>query len=86
MIVLFLCFKFDLFFDNRHTETTHYEVGKEIRNTIKKLGGTMPEDLPTPEKSLKELERETKSQLTNNNLWYNIIVWIEVYLWLKIIK
>lgn len=47
---------------------THYEVGKEIRNTIKKLGGTMPENLPTPDKSLKELERETKSQLTNNNL------------------
>ena len=47
---------------------THYGVGKEIRNTIKKLGGTMPEDLPTPEKSLKELERETKSQLTNKNL------------------
>ena len=47
---------------------THYKVGKEIRNTIKKLGGTMPEDLPTPEKSLKELERETKSQLTNKNL------------------
>ena len=40
---------------------THYEVGKEIRNTIKKLGGTMPENLPTPNKSLKELERETKS-------------------------
>ena len=39
---------------------THYKVGKEIRNTIKKLGGTMPEDLPTPEKSLKELEREIK--------------------------
>ena len=39
---------------------THYEVGKEIRNTIKKLGGTMPENLPTPNKSLKELERETK--------------------------
>ena len=39
---------------------THYEVGKEIRNTIKKLGGTMPEDLPTPEKSLKELEKESK--------------------------
>ena len=47
---------------------THFEVGKEIRNTIKKLGGTMPENLPTPDKSLKELERETKSQLTNNNL------------------
>ena len=39
---------------------THYEVGKEIRNTIKKLGGTMPENLPTPEKSLKELEKENK--------------------------
>ena len=39
---------------------THYEVGKEIRNTIKKLGGTMPEDLPTPDKSLKELEKESK--------------------------
>ena len=40
--------------------TVHYEVGKEIRNTIEKLGGTMPENLPTPEKSLKELERESK--------------------------
>ncbi len=38
----------------------HYEVGKEIRNSIKRLGGTMPEDLPTPYKSLKELEKETK--------------------------
>ena len=47
---------------------THYEVGKEIRNTIKKLGGMMPENLPTPNKSLKELERENKKQLTNNNL------------------
>ena len=37
---------------------THYEVGKEIRNTIQKLGGTMPEDLTTPDKSLKELEKE----------------------------
>ena len=41
---------------------THYEVGKEVRNTIERLGGTMPEDLPTPDKSLKELEKE------NNNL------------------
>ncbi len=38
----------------------HYEVGKEIRNTIKKLGGTMPENLPTPDKSLKELEKDNK--------------------------
>lgn len=39
---------------------THYEVGKEIRDTIRKLGGTMPEDLPTPKKSLKELASERK--------------------------
>jgi len=44
----------------KEANATHYEVGKEIRNTIKKLGGTMPEDLPTPEKSLKVLEKETK--------------------------
>ena len=39
---------------------THYEVGKEVRNTIERLGGTMPEDLPTPDKSLKVLEKENK--------------------------
>ena len=39
---------------------THYEVGREVRNTIKKLDGTMPEDLPTPEKSIQQLEREQK--------------------------
>ena len=44
---------------------THYEVGKEIRNTIKKLGGTMPEDLPTPDKSLKELEKNKKVNRLN---------------------
>lgn len=37
---------------------THYKVGKAVRKTIQKLGGTMPEDLPTPEKSLKELEKD----------------------------
>ena len=37
---------------------THLEVGKKVRQTIKDLGGTMSEDLPTPEKSIKQLERE----------------------------
>ena len=37
---------------------THMEVGKKIRQTIKELGGTMPEDLPTPEKSVQQIERE----------------------------
>ena len=35
---------------------THYKVGSAIRETIKKLGGTMPEDIPTPEKSFKEIK------------------------------
>lgn len=39
---------------------THYEVGRKVRETIKELGGTMPEDLPTPGKSIKQIEREQK--------------------------
>ncbi|MDR3361856.1 MAG: DNA damage-inducible protein D [Desulfovibrio sp.] len=39
---------------------THREVGAKVRQTIKELGGTMPEDLPTPEKSIQQLERERK--------------------------
>ena len=50
--------------DNEYTaNSVHYEVGKEVRNSIKRLGGTMPENLPTPEKSLKELEKENKNKL-----------------------
>ena len=50
---------------------THYEVGRKIRNTIKELGGTMPEDLPRPDKSLKELEKENK-KLKIDDCKYNI--------------
>lgn len=42
---------------------THFEVGKKVRDTIKDLGGTMPEDLPTPKKSIQQLEREQKKKL-----------------------
>ena len=42
---------------------THYEVGKKVRQTIKELGGTMPEDLPTPRKSIKQIEREQRKDL-----------------------
>ena len=41
---------------------THYEVGKKVRQTIKELGGTMPEDLPTPEKSIAQIEREQEKR------------------------
>ena len=36
----------------------HYDVGVTVRNTIKQLGGTMPENLPTPRRSIKQIERE----------------------------
>ena len=39
---------------------THHLVGEEVRKTIEKLGETMPEDFPTPNKSLKELKKENK--------------------------
>ena len=42
---------------------THNRVGKAVRETIKKLGGTMPENLSTPEKSIKEIEEENKNNL-----------------------
>ena len=38
--------------------STHFIVGNAIRETIKSLGGTMPEELPTPKKSIKEIEKE----------------------------
>ena len=41
----------------------HFNIGKNIREVIAKNGGTMPEDLPTPEKSLKEIEKENKNKL-----------------------
>jgi DNA-damage-inducible protein D len=42
---------------------THYQVGHEVREAIKRLGGTMPEDLPTPEKSIQDLQREEQKRL-----------------------
>ncbi len=41
---------------------THFEVGEKVRQTIEELGGTMPEDLPTPEEDLKKLERRAMSK------------------------
>jgi DNA-damage-inducible protein D len=41
---------------------THFEVGRKVRNTIKDIGGTMPENLPT-EKHIRELKKENKKLL-----------------------
>lgn len=55
--------------DNIHGKAnanrTHFEVGEKVRQTIKELGGTMPEDLPSPE-SIKRLERKQK-RLSDKN-------------------
>lgn len=54
--------------DNIHGKAnankTHYEVGAKVRKTIQELGGVMPENLPTPDKSIKQIEREEKKKLT----------------------
>lgn len=43
---------------DKEANFAHYEVGKDIRETIKKQGGTLPENFLTPDKSLKELEKK----------------------------
>jgi len=43
--------------------STHYKVGREVRKAIEKIGGTMPEDLPTPEKSIQQVEKEQMERL-----------------------
>ena len=43
-----------------NAKNVHYEVGKKVRKVIVDIGGMMPEDMPTPKNSLKELEKERK--------------------------
>ena len=43
--------------------STHYAVGREVREAIKRVGGTLPEDLPTPEKGISEIEKEQLKKL-----------------------
>ena len=45
---------------------THHNVGQAVRQTIKRIGGTMPEDLPTPSKSAKQIEKEKQKELKSN--------------------
>ena len=41
--------KRDNIFGQKQASQTHYSIGKKVRQTIKSIGGTMPEILPTPE-------------------------------------
>ena len=45
---------------------THYHVGKTVRKAIQELGGNMPETLSTPEKSIRELEKEELQRIGTN--------------------
>lgn len=53
--------------DNIHScskaTATHYEVGSKVRKAIEDIGGTIPEDLPRPEKSIKQIEKEQLKRL-----------------------
>ncbi len=47
----------------KEANKAHYEMGRDIREFIAKQNGTMPEDLPTPKKSVKELEKGNRKKL-----------------------
>lgn len=47
-----------------NANATHYGVGKKVRQTIADLGGTMPEHLPTPDKSIRQIARAQEKRLT----------------------
>lgn len=53
--------------NKKQANQTHYQVGQKVRQTIQELGGTMPENLPTPQNSISQIEKqhaaiETKSK------------------------
>jgi DNA-damage-inducible protein D len=48
--------------DKNQANRTHHEMGQEVRETIKRAGATLPEDMPTPAKSIQQLQREEQKQ------------------------
>ena len=49
--------------DAETATAVHGEVGRKVRKAIEDIGGTMPEDLPTPEKSIAQIEKEQMARL-----------------------
>ena len=53
----------DQIYGAERATSVHYNVGKEVRTAIENIGGTMPEDLPTPKKSIQQIEKEQMARL-----------------------
>ncbi len=49
--------------DRNEANRTHHEMGQAVRKTIIETGATLPEDLPTPEKSIQQLQREEQKRI-----------------------
>ena len=58
--------KRDNIIGENNANQTHYKIGKIVRKAIEEAQGTMPEDLPTPEKRLKVIEKRNKKKLIDN--------------------
>lgn len=52
----------------------HYDVGQKVRQTIKDLGGTMPEALPSPEKVFSNSLSQRKIRTRLNSVSYSMII------------
>lgn len=59
--------KRDNILGENEANNSHYEVGKKVRKAIADIGGMMPEEMIASRKSLKELEKEGKSQMKKIN-------------------
>lgn len=46
-----------------HANRTHYDVGRKVRQTIQELGGSPPEELPTPDESVQQVRRKEEKRL-----------------------
>lgn len=55
-----------------NASNVHYKIGKNVRKFMAQNGGTMPEELPTPKKSLKEIEKENKRKVLNTKKKSNL--------------
>ncbi len=49
--------------DKDRANEAHNTMGKRVRQFIKEGGGTLPEDLPTPEKSIQQVKRDEQKQI-----------------------